>query len=170
MEQMEENLNNLIAIVGKEINYNTQLRDLLLQEQEILMSSDAAAIEANIKEQDYVIENIKKLEEKRKEYVVEILKNNNISEKNITFKDIIQVVDSEYSDKLYKLAEEFKSVVINIIKLNENNKYMIETGLEFLEENIKVFYGANEKELFYKKGGNKRKEKGNSFRIVDRKV
>ena len=170
MEQMEENLDNLIIIVEKEINYNIQLRDLLLQEQEILVSSDASALESVIKEQDYVIINIKKLEEIRKEYIGKILKNTGISERSITFNDIIQIVDDEYSDKLYRLAEEFKSVAKYIIKLNENNRYLIETGLEFLEENIKVFYGANEKELFYKKGGKKDKEKGNSFRIVDRKV
>ena len=66
--------------------------------------------------------------------------------------------------------EKLRAVIEDVIKINNNNKYLVDSGLEFLEENVKVFYGVNEKELFYKKGGKEKKKKGNIYRIVDKKV
>ena len=170
MIAIEETINNLIDIIEKEIKYNFQLLELLIQEQKILISSDVTAVEKNVEEQDYLIGNIKRLEEIRIENVNKISEIYGKSDKDLKFSEIIELVNEEYADKLSVIMEKLKSVVENITKININNKYLIESGLEFLEENVKVFYGANEKELFYKKGGKKKKEKGSIKRIVDRKV
>lgn len=170
MTTNEETINNLIDIIEKEIKYNSELLELLIQEQNILISRDITAIEKNIKEQNYIIDSIKKLEEIRIANVDKISEIYGIPDRNLKFKDIIELVNEEYADKLYILMEKLKSVVEDIVKINNNNKYLIENGLEFLEENIRVFYGANEKEMFYKKGGKEKKEKGNTYRIVDKKV
>ena len=139
MTTNEETINNLIDIIEKEIKYNSELLELLIQEQNILISRDITAIEKNIKEQNYIIDSIKKLEEIRIANVDKISEIYGISDRNLKFKDIIELVNEEYADKLYILMEKLKSVVEDIVKINNNNKYLIENGLEFLEENMESF-------------------------------
>ena len=167
---MEDIINIFIDVVKKEIKYNKQLLELLIEEQKILISEDITAVEKNVKEQDYLINTIKKFEEVRIESVKKISEMFGVPEKNLRFNDIVELVQDQYSEEIFMLMEELKSVLENIVKINNNNKYLVENGLKFLEENIKVFYGADKKELFYKKERKESKEKKSVFRIVDKKV
>lgn len=167
---MEEIINTFIDVIKKEIKYNKQLLELLIKEQRILTSEDITAVEKNIKEQDYLINTIKKLEEVRIESVKKIAEIYGLPENNLKFKDIVGIVQEKCSEEIFALMEELRSLLENIVKINKNNKYLVESGFNFLEENIKVFYGADRKELFYKKERNENKGKRGVFRIVDKKV
>ena len=170
MIEVDNSLDAFSEIIEKEIHHNKELLKLLQEEQQVLTSSDIHAIEINIRDQDHVIGVIKELEDSRMGVVKEIAQEYGLADEDVTFSKIIEVFDGESTDKLHKLREELKSVVMDIAKLNFNNNFLIENGLAFIEENIKVFYGVNEKELLYGKGGNKPNEKKNMIRIVDKRV
>lgn len=170
MVEVSNSLDAFSEIVEKEIYHNKELLKLLLDEQQVLISSDIQAIEANIRDQDHVIRMIKELENSRIEIVKDIAGEYGIEDDDVTFSKIIEIADEEYHDKLHRLREELKSVVMDIAKLNMNNNFLIENGLAFVEENIRVFYMGDKKEHLYGKGGNASNEKKTMTRIVDKRI
>lgn len=170
MVEVSNSLDAFSEIIEREIHHNRELLKLLREEQQVLTSSDIQAIEMNIRDQDHVIGMIKNLEDSRLEVVKIIAQEYSIQDENVTFNMIIDAAGSDYSERLRILKEELTSVVMDIAKINMNNNYLIENGLAFIEENIKVFYGANEKELLYRKEGGKSNEKNNMYRIVDKRI
>ena len=170
MVEVSNSINEFTEIVEKEIHHNKELLNLLVEEQRVITSGNIQAIEMNIRDQDHVIGLIRKLEESRMNAVKDIVNEYDIREDEITFKKIIDVVGVENSGKLHLLMDELKSVVKDIVKVNQNNSFLIGNGLAFIEENVKVFFGVNEKELLYGKEGNKQKEKKNMYRLVDKRI
>jgi flagellar biosynthesis/type III secretory pathway chaperone len=105
---MEDIINIFIDVIKKEIKYNKQLLELLIEEQKILISEDITAVEKNVKEQDYLINTIKKLEEVRIESVKKISEMFGVPEKNLRFNDIVELVQDQYSEEIFMLMEELK--------------------------------------------------------------
>ena len=166
MIEVENSLDAFSEVIEKEILHNKELLKLLQEEQQVLTSSDIQAIEMNIRDQDHVIGMIKELENSRLGIVSGIAQEYGLADEEVTFGKIIEAVDGESGEKLHRLREELKAVVMDIAKMNYNNNFLIENGLAFIEENIKVFYGSNEKEHLYGKEGNKPSEKKNIIRII----
>lgn len=112
----------------------------------------------NLEEQN-VFYNIVDLEGEREKIVKNIAKNLGKDPKQLTITEIItvltnseMVVDKKIISKLQDLKEELNRVIDDIKKINDLNKMLINSSLEYIDFSINLFMGSTDQGIYGNRG------------------
>jgi len=159
---MNEKVENLCAVIEKEITTYKELLSLLLKERKLLTAADIENLEKNLKEQEKLFTQVDNLENQRL-IILEEMSGEIFGEslENVTINDLFSRIQN--SDRLNNLRTELREKVKDIIKINKSNNFLIRNGLAFIEKNIEAFFGTEEKDKLYnpKKFHQKKKQAKN---------
>jgi len=170
MESLEKHAHTLSVIIEKEYEEYKRVFELVRKEQKILVNADIATLEGNLREQQKIICNINKLETKRLKEIEVVGIYLGVAPEKLKISDIAQNIPGELSRNLTNLERKFKSVLQEILKINKNNKFLINRSLQFIDENIQVFFGAVEDKGLYSPENAAAKAPSKTNYLVDRKA
>ena len=170
MAPIDDPVNEYISLLEKEIAAYNRFRDLLIEEQNILVSGKNQNLQPNIREQTVLMRDFRRMEERRLDKTKDIAERLMISDDSITLGVIADAIVDERKEQFLNLKEEFCFIVQDVIKINRNNNHLIEHGITFIQQRVEAIYEAIEKEFFYNPKKSDSKKSLKPFRLVDRKV
>ncbi len=162
MESLEKNVRELSEIIEKEFAKYKAVFELVKKQKGILVNADLVGLDANIREQQTILNSINKLEEKRFQKLEIIGIYLGVVPEQLKLTSIIQNAPKELSGPLGELERKFKSVIQEILNINKS--------LQFIDKNIQVFYGAMEEKGVYVSPNSRAKTAPKNINLLDRKV
>jgi len=170
MESLEKHVSALSVIIEKEYRLYKRVYELVKQEQNTLVNADIDALEENLHEQQEVIHTIDKLEVRRLREIEAIGIYLAVEPEKLKISIIAQSINGELSRNLVELERKFKSVLQEILKINQSNKFLINRSLQFIDKNIQVFFGTVENKGLYSAENSAAKAHPKINYLVDRKA
>jgi len=170
MESLEKHVRTLSDILEKEYKLYKQIFDLIKKEQSVLVSADIEKLEKNLYQQQQLTVEINKLEVKRLEELEVIGIYLGMLPERIKLAEIARHVDKDIAENLLKHEKLFKTVLQGILKLNKNNKFLIDRSLQFIEKNVQAFFGALEEKGLYNVKTSRQNAMPRTRRLVDWKA
>lgn len=170
MDAPDNLINEYIALLEKEIGSYKQFRDLLIEEQGILISGKMHEINPNLRKQEVLARDIRGIEDCRNEKTNEFATAMSLKEIPLTLRDIIKVVPDEWKERLLVLLNEFRCLVQDVVKLNRNNARLIQNGMSFVQQYVEALYKVIDREFFYHPRRRHSSKPEKIIRLVDRKI
>lgn len=170
MDAPDNLINEYIGLLEKEIESYKQFRDLLIEEQGILISGKIQEIHPNVRKQEILTRDIRRMEIFRNQKTNELSNVLSLKQIPLTLRNIIRVVPESWKQRLGALLEEFRSLVQDIVRLNRNNAKLIQNGISFVQQFVEALYKVIDKEFFYHPRRKHTSKTEKIVRLVDRKI
>lgn len=170
MDAPDHLINEYISLLEKEIESYRQFRDLLMEEQGILISGKIQEVHANVRKQEILAREIRRMEAFRNEKTNELAKEFSLKKIPLMLRDIIKVVPDTWKERLVTLLEEFRYLVQDVVKLNRNNAKLIQNGISFVQHYVEALYKIIDKDFFYHPQRKHSSKSEKIVRLVDRKI
>ncbi len=171
MESLEKHVKKISEIIDKEYNLYKEVFQLVKDEQSVLINADLDSLTANLRKQQVMMDKINKLEEKRLQELEVIAIYLGTTPETLKISFIASKAPDDHGKELVEKERRFKSLIEEILKLNQSNQFLITNSLQFLDKNIQVFFGAidNSKGI-YKNPKTKSVTKAPQKRLLNRIV
>jgi hypothetical protein len=127
---------SLLETLNREIEIYQQIRDLMLDEKKILMKPSLEKLHENNARKDTLILKAKLLEEVRGSLVNRIASAMGISAEEVTLSALVSSTAGNQRKMLKECQAELHLLVLDIQRLNEVNKALIDTSLLFLGNSV----------------------------------
>ena len=142
MDQQYSNLNTLLEIVKKK--------------QQALVDSEIENLESCIRSEEKILFNIQSVEKLRYEVVSKIISEYGLDENDYSISSINLKLQDKISTKncelLLRNEKEIKETAYEIIRINEQNKFLIQHSRQFINETINTLLNSNKDSIFDRKG------------------
>ena len=137
--------NDLCDALTKELQIYEELLEAMKMKQNAIIKGDNDKIKDAIHQEREASQNILKQMEMRNELTQSISSESDIRDKKITLTKLIQQSDAENKSKLKEIRRKMHLSVIEIDKLNSENKYLLSASITHVKDLVKVFLTAGEK-------------------------
>ena len=141
----ESIFDDLCNALTKELQIYEDLLEAMKMKQKAIIKVDNDKIKDAIHQEREASQNIFKQMEMRNELTQSISSKSKIREKKITLTKLIHKANAENKSKLEKIRRKMHLSVIEIDKLNSENKYLLSASITHVKDLVKVFLSAGDK-------------------------
>lgn len=148
--------NKLTIVLNEQQNNLSMLLEIIKNKQKALVERDDDSIKQSVKREEKIILKIQSLEEKRISAIETIYSENNLSVEDYRITAFLQNLNSSLDEKTieeltnYKLN--IKNLILEIMKLNQQNMFLIQHTRQFFSETINAILSSTKKSLIDRKG------------------
>jgi flagellar biosynthesis/type III secretory pathway chaperone len=160
----------LTQLLDQEVSAHRRMLEHLQQEQTALVDADVTGIRKAVNLQEYLIEDIRKLEQEREELMAALARMMDGASMPITFAAIIEWADEPHTERLVQVYDNLKAVLKDVTRANEQNRQLVESGLYFVESNLQLFFDLSQDEPCYQPRPTSTKTAPKVSRLIDRKA
>ena len=132
-------IENLISVFEEQIDLHRSLIAVLNDEKASIMGSQLSGLNKANKEKETLILKMKRLEDKRSDLVSTLAHLLNTGCDHPTLKELCKMTNEPYSSRLTICREKLRSLISNIKELNEGNKNLIFSSIEFVRGSLTLF-------------------------------
>jgi FlgN protein len=139
-------LTNLYRCLKEQHQILNEYLDALLKHQKAIINGDSKEIEATLKSIGILLFNIGNCETLRQDIIQQISAKNSFQVKSHKLSDFIDEVNSHKlfnTRDIIKIQASMKKLILEIIKVNDQNKILIDQARTFIKELIGAFSSAN---------------------------
>ena len=139
-------LNNLFRCLREQHKILQEYLGVLLKHQKAIINSDNAGIEDTIKSIGVLLFNIGNCETLRQDIIQQLSEKYSLQVKSNKLTDFISEVNKQKlfeTDGLVKIQNSMKKIILEIIKVNNQNKVLIDQARNFIKEMITVLSSTN---------------------------
>jgi len=137
-------LQRLIRILSQEIVTYTKLLTSLEEKQQAIIQEKVDEMQ-NIAEKEQSILSDAKLTENERNLAISNLRNNSNSMKDVeNLTQLIAVVETKYHSRLTEIQESLKNILEKVALKNEQNKFLLNHSIHFVQTMIKDLLSSNE--------------------------
>jgi len=141
---MRQTILDLCSILHDEKVIVADLLELAKEEREIVVAGESAKLEDVIRLQIKQINKLGALEKKRTEINKNISKETGLPEKGITITAILETATQNERAKLEPLQKQLTAMVEQHAAINEENRELIKSHLEYSETMLELMAGAED--------------------------
>jgi len=141
----ESIFDDLCNALTKELQIYEDLLEAMKMKQDAIIKGNNDKIKDAIHQEREASQDILKQMEMRNELTQSISSKSKIREKNITLTKLIHKANAENKSKLEKIRRKMHLSVIEIDKLNSENKYLLSASITHVKDLVKVFLSAGDK-------------------------
>jgi len=137
-------LQRLIRILSQEIVTYTKLLTSLEEKQQAIIQGKVDEMQ-HIAEKEQSILSDAKLTENERNLAISNLRNNSNSMKDVeNLTQLIAVVETKYHSRLTEIQESLKNILEKVALKNEQNKFLLNHSIHFVQTMIKDLLSSNE--------------------------
>jgi GTPase involved in cell partitioning and DNA repair len=137
-------LQRLIRILSQEIVTYTKLLTSLEEKQQAIIQGKVDEMQ-HIAEKEQSILSDAKLTENERNLAISNLRNNSNSMKDVeNLTQLIVVVETKYHSRLTEIQESLKNILEKVALKNEQNKFLLNHSIHFVQTMIKDLLSSNE--------------------------
>lgn len=141
----ESIFDDLCNALTEELQIYEDLLEAMKMKQDAIIKGNNDKIKDAIHQEREASQDILKQMEMRNELTQSISSKSKIREKNITLTKLIHKANAENKSKLEKIRRKMHLSVIEIDKLNSENKYLLSASITHVKDLVKVFLSAGDK-------------------------
>ena len=124
--------------------------DILLKHQKAIISADAAGLEETIKSESDLLFNIGSCETRRQKIMQQLSVKYSLEINSNKLSDFLNEIKKKKlfdTANIVKLQNSIKKLILETIKINSQNKFLIEQARNFIKETIAAFTSTNRNAL-----------------------
>lgn len=161
----DEDLMQIITVLDSIYSLYAHLADIKVKETDVVIKGNVDELKNLVDEQNIIIINLGKLENKRQTLVDDYCKKEGLDSSKITISDLIKI--GPYKEELKKLQDGINEKINDVVKYNKKNGMLISKALDFVDKSYNLIKSALTSDGgLYNQGGRGK----NSISIIDRKV
>jgi flagellar biosynthesis/type III secretory pathway chaperone len=140
---MRQNLNQFCEVLASEKELHTGLLALSTQKKDAITKNDVRALDSIVKGEELLLARLNNLERQRRECVAELASGLGRPAEEIVLKDFMEVSSPEQRERLSGLHKDLSSLLERQIGVNEINKRLIESRLEYIHYTMEAVAGGD---------------------------
>lgn len=153
---MESLLSDLRVLLGEQMENLRSLESAIRQQQVSLTSRDVSGIIESISEQEECLERIQRIERERDRLVTHISSVLGLGSRGVTLRELTEKLDPDVGAQLRSTGEAVRETLMNIGRVNRDNRRLIEHSLEFVQETLSTLSGKGPEKRTYESSGSLR--------------
>ena len=150
---MEAILEELTAVMSKEIEAFNELLATLHEKQRAIVEGEIEQLNKSVQDEGKLARETRALEEERVERTRALAKKLDIKNLNPRLSEIIQKVEKQYARRLQEQRDLLRSLVQKIHNLNQSNQFLLSYSLKFIEKTMEILLNGSDRASMYKKDG-----------------
>ncbi|MCG8606985.1 flagellar protein FlgN [bacterium] len=150
---MERIIEELIAVIAKEIEAFDELLQTLRKKQRAVVEGAVERLNKSVEEEGKLANQTKALEAERIERTQKLAQELEMENANPKLSEIIEKVEEKYAQRLTEQRELLRSVVQNIQNLNKSNQYLLNYSLNHIEKSMQILLSGHDAVSVYRKDG-----------------
>ena len=137
-------IEDLIDTLDNENKEYTKLLDLSMQKTAVIVKGDIKKLQEIVAKEQLIVDDINILEKKREEGLDDISNVLNIPNEELTLKRLIEIMNKQPKEHaaLIKVHDELKATVDNMVKINDNNKMLLQQSLDMVDFELNLAKNA----------------------------
>ncbi|MDR3207457.1 MAG: flagellar protein FlgN [Oscillospiraceae bacterium] len=136
-------LNNFCEVLSDERALHADLLALSTQKKDAITKNDVTALDNIVKGEELLLARLNNLERLRRECVSELAAELGRPAEEIVLRDFLSVSPPEQREQLTGLHRELRSLLERQIGINEINKRLIESRLEYIHYTMEAVVGGD---------------------------
>ncbi|NLT97455.1 MAG: flagellar protein FlgN [Christensenellaceae bacterium] len=166
---MEDLLNGLIDVVQQELTVYQSVLGKANQKKEALIKNDISMLEHIVARESGIVKTMQELEQRREGLIRAIAEKHGLDEQKATLADIAALYPDK-SETLLTLKTELSRVLAEIQKLNEANKALLDTHLQYTSFCINLLTGGSSPFGTYSNSGQISEQQESKTLVLDQMV
>lgn len=137
-------IETLVDVLDKENTLYEQLLDLSDRKTTAIVNGDIKALQDFLVDEQKCITDITKLDEKREQNVIDICEVLNLPQKDVKVEVIIRLLEKQpaIQKSLIQVHAKLKATLDQLMKINENNKILLQESMEMIEFDLNLAKNA----------------------------
>lgn len=146
----------LVSNLNEQVEYYNELLQISTEKTNIIINNDLDSLSKINTVENMLVVRLEKLDKKNTELLNDILMVTGKQVDKVSVKNVASILSSEEGSALEKLADELIDVATQMKEVNDKNKLLVDTSLEYAEfsmnvyreiydKDVKVTYGSNGK-------------------------
>lgn len=141
-------ITSLIEILNEQTERHTELLGLSLEEKDAIIQNDVDTLQKLVNLKNIVISQNNRLERKRLALMGDIAEVLALKNKDIDIKGLSEILDGKPEQaELVEAGRKLRAVVVDLKEINEFNKGLLETALDFVDYSLNALRSAISPEL-----------------------
>ncbi len=147
---------DLVSNLKQQIEYYEELLQISTEKTKVIVANDIESLSKINTVENMLVVRLEKLDKKNREVISDIVMVTGKKVDKLTVKSIATVLSKDEGAALVKLADELVEVATRMKEVNERNKLLVDTSIEYsdfsmnvyrelLDKNVKVTYDNNGK-------------------------
>jgi len=165
---MEKIIEELIQVCSKEIDAFNKLLKTLHSKQRAIVEGELERLKNHVEVENKIVDETRDLEAQRVARTQDLAKQLSLNG-NPKLSEIIEKVEERYAQRLQEQRDLLRTAIEQIHDLNENNQFLINYSLQFIETNMNLLLAGKEEKKFYRQDGKVQKE-SQSPKLVDHRI
>lgn len=161
-------LNELISILTVEKKLYTELTNLAHDKQKVIINNNVEQLADFLKKEQELIDEIESTEKERRNAVIGLCNELNISEKELSFSKLREYLDTSSRIKLDEFKKSLLVILEELHETNETNRMLIEEAMRLNDYSIRLLAQATTpiSPIYSKEGANDNKPR----HLIDKKA
>ncbi|MCZ6819463.1 MAG: flagellar protein FlgN [Calditrichaeota bacterium] len=155
---MEAILEELTAIIAREIEAFDKLLKTLHDKQRAIVEGEIDRLNSSVEEEGELASETKALEVERIDRSRRLAKELSMENLNPKLSEIIERVEKKYAQRLRGQRDLLKSLIGKVQILNQNNQFLLNYSLNYIEKSMEILLTGNKQANIYRKDGKVEKE------------
>lgn len=140
-------IQNLIFVMNEQVERHTELYGLSLEEKDAIVQNDVETLQKLVNLKNMVITQNNRLEKQRLSLVSDIAEVLGLADKDISFSELIEIMEGKpEQEELRVVGKRLKDIVEQLKGINDLNKSLLESSLEFVEYSLNALRSTIEPE------------------------
>ncbi len=146
----------LVSNLNQQIEYYKELLEISKEKTNVIVKNDIDSLSKINTVENMLVTRLEKIDKKNKEVISDIIMVTGKKVDKYTVKEVAKLLAKDEGDALVNLANNLVNVATEMKEVNEKNKLLVNTSLEFtefsmnlyrevLDTNVKVTYDNNGK-------------------------
>ncbi len=147
---------DLVSNLKQQIEYYEELLQISTEKTKVIVANDIESLSKINTVENMLVVRLEKLDKKNREVISDIIMVTGRKVDKLTVKSIATVLSKDEGAALEKLADELVDVATRMKEVNDKNKLLVDTSIEYsnfsmnvyrelLDKNVKVTYDNNGK-------------------------
>ncbi|GBD90561.1 flgN protein [bacterium BMS3Abin04] len=149
-------VNKLTIVLNEQQNNLSMLLEIIKNKQKALVERDDDSIKLSVKREEKILLKIQSLEEKRISAIETVYTENNLSIEDYRITTLLQSLNSSLDKKTIEVLSDYKlnikNLILEIMKLNQQNMFLIQHTRQFFSETINAILSSTKRSLIDRKG------------------
>ncbi len=129
---MEQNVLQLIKLIGEEVVIFRTFLEYLNQQQEALVANDLEGLERVTAQQEELAQRTNEIEQQRKQLVARISNDLHRNEDDLNLTELTKLVSAQQSEELHTLQETLLNLHSQISEQKSQNDFLIRKSMEYI--------------------------------------
>jgi ferritin len=129
---LEQNVLQLIKLIGEEVVIFSTFLEYLNQQQEALVANDLEGLERVTAQQEELAQRTNEIEQQRKQLVARISNDLHRNEDDLNLTELTKLVSAQQSEELHTLQETLLNLHSQISEQKSQNDFLIRKSMEYI--------------------------------------